>query len=136
MHPNYYYNPYRIQVEQQTIEDHLPLHQGHCFKAFWGGREHTFRLLSITTQGMVRVIENGYVTDISRHDIVGLTYLGPQCPSAPTPGTGGPGPGTGGPGPGTGGPGPGTGGPGPGTAPGPNCQWVGIPGLGGTWVCW
>jgi hypothetical protein len=112
------YDPYRqYHVPQASIMDEINKYGriGHCYMSSWGGREHTFILMGIDAAGMVSIVENGTPSSVHHTDMVGLTYLGVQCPVSPGPG--GPG-----------------GGPGPWTPP---CtwQWVWIPGQGWRWVC-
>lgn len=81
----YYYDPYSIyrqyKVPAGVIQDHLNKgHAGHCFRSTWGGRQHTFNLVSMDAYGMVTIIENGVTDTVHHEDMVGLAHLGPQCP--------------------------------------------------------
>ncbi|ACK97630.1 MAG: hypothetical protein M3Z48_01805 [Lactobacillus sp.] len=119
-----YQNPYETPRPQGThhfhtqddIQSHLNAgRKGHCFKGFWGGREHTFLLIGLRVDGTVEIIENGQPGTVHRVDIQGLSYQGIQCPAPqPPPGGGGSGGGTL--------PPPGGGGSWP-----PHCHWVQTP---------
>lgn len=85
----YYLDPYDIQrqqlfVPQGVIQGHLNQGRaGHCFRSSWEGRQHTFNLVGMDAFGMVSFIENGVNDTIHHSDMVGLAYLGPQCPRRP-----------------------------------------------------
>ncbi|MFC0270433.1 hypothetical protein ACFFIX_03035 [Metabacillus herbersteinensis] len=59
-------------------------HRGHCYRAFWGGQTHTFQLINLRDDGMVDIIENNMPNAVFHEDIVGLQYLGVNCPAIPT----------------------------------------------------
>ncbi|MFD9625819.1 hypothetical protein [Peribacillus muralis] len=87
--PNYYTD--RVQpslVPIATIQSHLNAgRQGHCFRGFWGNATHTFILMGFNgTTGMVQILESGFPNEIHHNDIVGLQYLGLQCPPVQQPG--------------------------------------------------
>ena len=91
---NYYINhfyryPTPTLVPTATVQQQLNLgRQGHCFKSFWGGREHTFNLMGIDAQGMVSIMEGGMPNSVHQSDMVSLTYLGVQCPTPQSGGMG------------------------------------------------
>lgn len=71
---------------QGDIQTHLDLgRKGHCFRGHWAGRDHTFILVDLRADGTVDIIENNQPGTVHRTDIVGLTYLGVQCPAPPQP---------------------------------------------------
>ncbi|MGE7877962.1 hypothetical protein [Peribacillus muralis] len=97
--PYYYDNhhsnmPYqyaeRVQslVPTATIQSQLKAgRQGHCFRGYWGNSTHTFILMGINnTTGMVQILEDGLPNEVHHNDIVGLQYLGLQCPPVQQPG--------------------------------------------------
>lgn len=77
--------PHMVPISE--IQKQLDLgRQNHCFKGYWAGREHTFILSGIDSlSGMVSIIENNTPSSVHHSDIVGLTYLGIQCPTSTTP---------------------------------------------------
>lgn len=71
---------------QADIQSHLNAGRAnHCFKGYWGGREHTFILTGLQADGTVNIIENGQPGTVHRFDIEGLSYQGIQCPQVTMP---------------------------------------------------
>ncbi|MEI5948549.1 hypothetical protein WBS58_24995 [Bacillus albus] len=96
----FYQNPYSrppssqgqsfYLVTQGDIVSHLNAgRKGHCFSGHWAGRDHTFILMGLRADGTVDIIENGQPGTVHRTDIVGLNYIGVQCPAPPPPPGGG-----------------------------------------------
>ncbi|EJR32140.1 hypothetical protein [Bacillus mycoides] len=93
-----YQNPYesprpQFQTHQHTqadIQSHLDQgRRGHCFRGHWAGTDHTFILMGLRSDGTVEIIENGQPGTVHRMDIIGLSYLGVQCPAPQHPPGGG-----------------------------------------------
>ncbi|WP_147787494.1 hypothetical protein [Bacillus sp. AY18-3] len=71
------------QISILAIQNQINLGRaGHCFKSYWGGRDHIFQLISVTGTGEVSILENGQPGIVSFLDMVGLEYLGVTCPSS------------------------------------------------------
>lgn len=107
-----------VYMPSNAIQQQLDLGRlGHCFKSYWGGKEHIFKLIGISQDGLVVYIEeNGQPGSVSNIDMVGLDYLGVTCPSPPW---SGPTTGT-------------TTGP---TSGWPQCRWIMTP-WGMKWICY